>query len=186
MDADFAKIVGGQKGATPVVTKSFPALEIKSIDFDKRQITALALTSTLDRDDEIIEPEAFRETLPQYMKNPVVLASHLHKLSTGSSPVVANVVKAWIDKKGLWVVVEFVKGTALGEEYWLLYSQKKQRAFSVGFAVRDSRDDYSGGKRVHVITRLELIEISCVPVPANPEALSKSKQRKALFIQDKR
>jgi len=186
MDADFSKIVGGLKGATPVETKSFPALGVKSIDFDKRQITALASTAALDRQGDVVEPEAFREPLPRYMENPVVLAAHKHTLMTGSSPVVANVIKAWIDKKGLWIIVEFVKGTALGEEYWQLYSQKKQRAFSIGFQVLDSRDDHSGGKRITVITRLELIEISCVPVPANPEALSKSNQRKASFVQSKR
>jgi hypothetical protein len=32
---------------------------------------------------------------------------------------------------------------------------------------------------------VELLEISCVPVPANRNALSKSKQRKAAFVADK-
>jgi len=166
--------------------KECQALYVKSIDQDKRQITALASTGDLDRTDEIIQPEAFKEMLPRYLKNPVVLTSHQHQLESGSSSVVGNAVKAWIDKQGLWVVIEFVKGTALGEEYWLLYSTKKQRALSVGFKEHEGGYEDHDGKRVWVWTKIELLEISCVPVPANPNALSKSRQHKFTFVEAKR
>ena len=162
------------------------ALFVKSIDQEKRQITALASTGDLDRTDEIIEPEAFKELLPVYLKNPVIITSHQHRLQTGSSSVIGNAVKAWIDKQGLWVIIEFVKGTALGDEYWLLYSQKKQRALSVGFKGHEGGYEDRDGKRVWVWTKVELLEISCVPVPANSEALSKSRRRKVDFVDSKR
>lgn len=189
-DVDFAGLVSNTsldrcKGPGDSY-KECQALFVKSIDQDKRQITALASTGDLDRTDEIILPEAFKEMLPVYMKNPVVITSHQHRLQTGSSSVVGNAVKTWIDKQGLWVVIEFVKGTALGEEYWLLYSTKKQRALSVGFKSHGGGWEERDGRQVWVWTKVELIEISCVPVPANPNALSKSKQRKAEFVAAKK
>lgn len=196
MDVDFASIVQGRaKGKDDYrgrIEKAGPdfresqALFVKSIDLDKRQITCLASTGDVDRDNEIIEPDAYRELLPIYLKNPIVLASHLHQLQTGSSSVLGNVVKAWIDQQGFWVVIEFVKGTALADEYWLLYSQKKQRALSVGFIPIESEYEERNGKRILVHTKVELLEISCVPVGSNREALSRSKQRKMDFISEKK
>jgi hypothetical protein len=63
---------------------------------------------------------------------------------------------------------------------------KFQRAFSVGFIPLEWKDGTSdGGQRVRTYTKVELLEISCVPVPANRNALSKSRQRKANFVADK-
>ena len=185
-DVSFAKHVKGNREKGPEHFKECLGFFVKSIDQDKRQITALASAGTLDRDGEIILPEAFRELLPVYMKNPVVITSHQHRLLTGSSAVVGNAVKAWIDSQGLWVVIEFVKGTALGEEYWLLYSQKKQRAFSVGFVPLEHKYEERDGNSIRVITKVELLEISCVAVPSNREALSRSKQQKLSFVENKR
>jgi len=195
-DVDFASIVQGRaKGKDNYrgrIEKARPdfresqALFVKSIDLDKRQITCLASTGDVDRSDEIIEPEAYRELLPIYMRNPVVITTHLHRLQTGSSSVIGNAVKAWIDQQGLWVVIEFVKGTDLGEEYWLLYSQKKQRALSVGFIPVESEYEEREGRRVLVHTKVELLEISCVPVGSNREALSRSKQKKSAWLVEKK
>jgi HK97 family phage prohead protease len=161
------------------------SLFVKSIDESKRQIEAIVSTADLDRYDEIIEPEAFRETLSVYLSNPIVISSHQNRLDTGHSSVVGQVIKAWIDAKGLHVIIWFAE-TKLGDEFWYLYKNKFQRAFSVGFIPLEWKDEVSdGGKRVRVHTKVELLEISCVPVPANRNALSKSKQKKAAFVADK-
>jgi HK97 family phage prohead protease len=173
------------KGKGTELFKEVQSLFVKSIDESKRQIEAVVSTADLDRYDEIIEPEAFRETLDIYLKNPIVISSHQNRLDTGHSSVVGQVIKAWIDTKGLHVIIWFAE-TELGNEFWYLYRNKFQRAFSVGFIPLEWKDEVSdGGKRVRVHTKVELLEISCVPVPANRNALSKSKQRKADFIADK-
>lgn len=189
MDTDFAALVQGRAGGRD--EKSGPVLKecqalVKSIDVKNRRITALASTANVDRDGDIIEPEAFRKWMPVYMKNPVVLTTHQHRLETGQSSVIANVIDTKIDKNGLTVVIEFHDITGLAEEYWKLYSQKKQRAFSVGFAPRASEDRRVGDEWVRVYTEVELIEISCVPVGSNRESLSRSKQRKADFVAAKK
>jgi len=195
-DVDYATIVGGQESrgkATPTAFHQSVGSElceaqtlfVKSVDEPNRRITALASTESIDRHGEIILASAFKELLPIYMKNPVVITSHQHRLSTGHSSTVANVVEARIDKSGLFVIIEFVQGTVLGDEYWLLYSQKKQRALSVGFMPLEGKQEERDGKLVWVHTKVELLEISCVPVGSNRESLSRSKQRREGFVADK-
>jgi HK97 family phage prohead protease len=168
-------------------TKQFPALlSVKSIDKQARRITAIASTGNIDRDGEIILPEAFRESLLLYMKNPVVLAAHQHRLDDGRSPVVANIVSAGVTPAGLEVVIEFHDITGIAEEYWQLYSRKIQRALSVAYISIEGSYEQRNGKSVFVHTKVELLEISCVPVPSNREALTKSKQRKLDFVNDKK
>jgi HK97 family phage prohead protease len=149
-------------------------------------VTAVASTDAVDRDNEIIEPDAFRGRLKRYMENPVVLAGHMHRLSDGRSSVVANVVEAKVTSKGLVVVMEFHCKTQLSREYWDLYKDKNQRAFSVGFIPIKGERQVVDGERVYTHKEVELIEISCVAVGSNREALSKSKQGKRDFVDSKR
>ena len=187
-EVNFAGLVNNKSGVDEMgpETKELPALFVKSVDQGNRQITALASAATLDRYDEVMLPEAFRELLPVYMKNPVVLTSHQHRLTGGHSSVIGSTIKAWIDSQGLWVVIEFATGTTLAEEYWQLYSQKKQRALSVGYIPIESRYEERDGKSVLVHTKIELLEISVCAVPANREALTKSQQRKADWLEEKK
>jgi hypothetical protein len=71
--------------------------------------------------------------------------------------------------------LQFAAETILGGQYWMLYKARHMRAVSIGFRTLDSREEVQNGKRIRIITRLELFEISCVPVPANPQALAKYK-----------
>ena len=162
------------------------SLIVKAVDPGKRQITALASAATLDRHNEIILPTAFAKRLHIYMESGgVVITSHQHVLADGHSPVIGNTIKAWIDNKGLWVIIEFIKGTELSDEYWMLYSQKKQRALSVGFIGIEGEYREVDGKRTWIFTEVELVEISCVPVGSNREAISKA-GKKGAFVQGRR
>jgi len=168
-------------------TKQFPALlSIKSIDKKARRITAIASTGNIDRDNEIIEPEAFRESLPIFMKNPVVLAAHQHRLSDGRSPVVANVVSASVTPAGVEVIIEFHSITPLAEEYWQLYSTKVQKALSIGYISLEGSYEQRNSKSVFVHTKIEWIELSLCPVGSNRDSLTRAKQRKLDFVNDKK
>ena len=190
-EVDFKSLVqdgrGVQHKSAGLETKQFPALlDIKSVDEKSRRIEGIASTGNIDRDGEIILPSAFAESLPIYMKNNIVLAAHAHRLDTGQSPVVANVIKAVITKNGLEVIIEFHDITELAEQYWQLYSQKKQRGLSVGFIPQEGGYEEHDGRRVYVHTKIEWLELSVVPVGSNREALSRSKQRKADFVAAKK
>ncbi|HUW18371.1 MAG TPA: HK97 family phage prohead protease [Sedimentisphaerales bacterium] len=187
-DVDFAGLAKGQQSLlakTGPDTRTCQAL-VKSIDNTRKRITAVVSAPVLDRDNEIIEASAFAESLAGFMKNPVVLASHQHKLSDGHSPVIANVTAAKTTPGGLEVEVEYHDETELAREYWGLYSKKIQRAFSVGFIPKEGEYKNIKDSRVWCHTKAELVEISCVPVPSCPEALSRSTQKKLDFITAKR
>ena len=139
-------------------------------------LDAVASTGAVDRDNEIIEPSAWLGSLDRFRTNPVILAGHQHRLSGGSSPVIGSAPEIRIEGGELVFRMRFA-GTTLGQEYKQLYSEKHMRAFSVGFLPKkaDWRDDKAKGRKILVHTEVELLEISAVPVPANPEALARAR-----------
>jgi HK97 family phage prohead protease len=184
----FSKMVGGKTiGHKGQAVKEYgSALCVKSIDTENRQIRVLASSADLDRDREKILPTAFKELLGTYKSNPVFLAAHTHRSDDGSPTVIGKAVKIWFNKKGLWAIIEFAK-TELAEKYWQLYRDGFMKAVSIGFMVIEHKDEYDEKHgRIRVITKAELYEISAVAVPANPQALVKSKQRKLDFVMSKR
>jgi HK97 family phage prohead protease len=185
---DFASMVNNNvngKNSQNETKQWKQAFSVKAVDVEKRQIRVLASTPDLDRDNERVLPQAFKKRLDVYKNNPVILAGHQHRLDDGTPSVVGKAVNIWIDDAGLWAVIEFAK-TKLAEEYWHLYSNGFMKAVSIGFAPLAWRDIVEDGKRVRVIEEVELFEISLVAIPANPQALSKSQQRKADWLEDKK
>lgn len=173
MSDDFAiyfmpKSAGGEPGAG-----ALRAFHVKSIDAESRRITAVASREMIDRDGEIVSLAALKKAMPGYMENPVILSGHAHRLEDGRSPVVGKVVEYHFTKIDLIITVEF-STTDLAEEFWILYRDKFQRAFSIGFRGIQVEDRNIDGKRARVFTEIELYEISVVTVPANAAALSKS------------
>jgi len=162
-----------------------PALFLKSIDQEKRRIRVLASSAALDRHGEKILPEAFANSLATFMQNGVVLAAHSHRLDTGEPPVIGRVVKIWIDGKGLWAVLEFAE-TELAEQYWQLYSRGFMKAVSVGFIPKKGEWASEENVRLYVHTEVELLEISCVPIPSNPEALVKNTGGASSWLEGKK
>jgi HK97 family phage prohead protease len=188
---DFASLIASEKTIGhdgPQAKECEGALCVKSIDIEKRQVRVLASSDNLDRYEERMLPSAFKNHLGLYRSNPVVLAAHQHKLGDGKPPVIGKTVKIWIDRKGLWAVIEFAR-TALAEEYWQLYRDGYMKAVSVGFRPIPNGSHYeteAGGRRILVWDEVELLEISCCAVPANPQALVRSKQQKQDFVNAKK
>lgn len=170
------------KAAAPGADEKLQALTVKNIDTEKRRITGVASAEIVDRDLEIVTIDALKAAIDGFMANPVILASHSHRLQDGRSPVIGKVVSYQFKGKELLITVEFAD-TPLALEYWGLYRDKFQRAFSIGFRILNSKPEMREGKQIRVITEIELYEISCVPVPANPAALSKARKS---FVQRKR
>ena len=128
---------------------------VKSVK-DKK-ITVVASDETVDRDGEVIKVNGWN--VSSFNKNPVMLLFHdYHQLpvgkwnvSTSKGKLIAEAEFATTEKAK--EVEELVRGGFLS-------------AVSVGFIVkqRDEQDP-------QVISKAELLEISWVPVPANPSAL---------------
>jgi len=135
------------------------------------EIEGYASTKDVDRYGDIVEPEAFKNTMEVFMKNPVLLLQHKHDKPIGS------VTEFNIDEKGLYIKGE-VKHNDDGVQDKI--ESKTLRGFSIGFRIKQLRveevrnDDGDLIDLLWIIEELELLEISVVSVPANPYTLMKS------------
>lgn len=116
----------------------------------------IATTDAVDRDGEIIKADGWE--LANYQQNPVILWAHDYKI-----PPVGAVTSIERMGNGLKVKGVFAK-TDLGQELRKLYDDGMLRTVSVGFIPKE--------RQGNTITRAELLEVSFVPVPANPQALT--------------
>lgn len=159
---------------------------LESKDSHSPVFEAIASTAALDRDREVLLPRGV--LIENFMKNPVML--HIHDYR--QLPV-GRVLEINVDKKEVSFKFQFAD-TDTGRELRYLYDNEFMNAFSVGFYPRAAKmitdedgekvklpvaDDteetvdlskYEQRPRA-VIHKWELLEISPVPVPSNPEAL---------------
>ncbi len=143
-----------------VFRKSFTRAHIVDKDVDANSFTAVASTGTVDRHGEIVSPDGW--DLENFKKNPVLLWSHDHSI-----PAIGKATKVWIEGygekaklmfSGVWQTV-----TDEGKAAAQLVAEGILNSFSVGFMP----NDMEGNK----YTDQELLEISLVNVPANPDAV---------------
>lgn len=127
---------------------------------DNGTFRVVASTEDVDRMGEVIQADAWQ--LEHFEKNPVILLGHdHHELPIG---VATN---TYVQDRQLIVEGKFA-GHEKAQTVRQLYEQGVMRAVSVGFIPRKMQQN--------TITQAELLEVSFVSVPANPNALSTSQQ----------
>lgn len=130
-------------------------------------IEGFASTENIDRVNEVVLASAFKKSLKQFMKNPVLLLHHGFDVE-GRSPVGKIVEAEIIEGKGLKIKA-FISKTE--EKLRTKIEEGLFKAFSFGFRILDSVADKVRGINISKITNLELLEISVVSIPANRQAL---------------
>ena len=133
--------------------------KIEKGEKDKYRIVASSVAP--DRDNEIVRPDSFKNLQAFLDTNPVILWAHDY-----SKPPVGKATGGKITDDALLLDIEFAK-TDFGKEVKYLYDEGFMSSFSVGFIPKNWDRDKEG--RV-VFTECELLETSCVPVPANAQA----------------
>jgi HK97 family phage prohead protease len=154
-----------EKKARPLVDFAFT--KTATTKTGTLELKGYASTFTVvDRDNEIVASDAFKN-LDQYLRdNPILLWQHdQHK-------PIGQVKDASLDRSGLQVVA-YMPQPEPEEEPWAHTAYHKVekgivRTFSVGGKFRKLVER---GKAVKKIVGCELYEISVVSVPANPESL---------------
>ncbi len=148
---------------------SISASFVKSAGEDGGPITirGFANTTTKDRAGDIIPRSAWegKDALPNYEKNPIILAFHDHSRPIGKMTGYS------ITDEGLEIEAEISKSAP---EYGLI-ADGVLKSFSVGFRLLDA--EYKSEMDAFIIKELELLEISVVSVPCNQDStfeLSKS------------
>jgi phage head maturation protease len=126
---------------------------LQKIDAERREVFGYATTATRDRTGETIDLAAVKRALPRYLEHPAVREMH-------QPSAVGRGIEASLDKKGLWFGAHIVDDRA-----WKKVQNKVYNGFSVGGKVtkRDPDDPMR-------ITGIDLMEISLVDRPCNPDA----------------
>ncbi|MBI4831797.1 MAG: HK97 family phage prohead protease [Candidatus Lindowbacteria bacterium] len=133
-------------------------MKLVEADRARRLIEGYASTRDLDLTGEVVEPDAFAESLRDFMTNPVVTYMH-----DWADPI-GKVVDARIDETGLFIRAE-ISETA--EKVWTLIEEGVLRAFSIGYEVVEEKM-VNGANH---ILKVRLYEVAVVSIPANRRAL---------------
>ncbi len=148
------------------MAKAFATVNVKDIK-GGGTFKVIASTSSIDRDGESIAVEGW--SFDNYMKNPILLFGHNY---WDMHAIIGAVTNLTVEGKD--VIAEGVfADTPEGQYIQKLYDDGILKTVSVGFIPLE--------RNANVITKAELLEISFVPVPANPEALAMAKTIKALM-----
>lgn len=138
-------------------------MEKKYLNFELKNtgeaLTIVASDETLDRYNEVVPLDAW--DLKNYKKNPVLLVNHDYRVEN----IVGRAKNIKITDEGLTFTPEFHNITELARNVSEMVKQEQLLSVSVGFLPHAPVKD---GDR----PSNELLEISFVPVPANPNAMA--------------
>jgi phage head maturation protease len=159
-----------------------------------RTIRFVASDETVDRYGDIIRASGWQ--LSNYAKNGPLLFAH----DSRSPPI--GTAKAWIDGTRLMADATFLEEgvSEFADEIWRITDAGALKASSVGFLPLDwklirGEPDENGYQPVtgYEFISQELLELSVVPVPANPAALALARSlalrpetTRALFVDEDR
>lgn len=139
-------------------------VETKIDNAENWTFKVVASDETIDRVGETIKIDA--RDLKNYLKNPIILFGHKY---SDLDDVVWKATKIYVENDQL--IVEWIfAGTKSWQQLRQLYEEWILKTVSVWFIVKER--DASNSK---IITKAELLELSFVPVPCNPNALSLNK-----------
>ena len=152
---EFSKEQAGE------IVKALAKINIKEVK-GEGTFEVIATTEGLDRDGEVILVSGW--DFDNFMKNPVLLFGHDY----WSFPIGA--VTEIVPEDNRVIARGVFARTEEGQKARMLYEDGILKTVSVGFIPRE--------REGNVITKAELLELSFVPVPSNPEALDMRKQIK--------
>lgn len=145
---------------TPVFGKAL------SVDRDTRTLRIIVSTPARDRQGDIVEPDGL--DFSAYLDNPVVLWAH-----DLSRPPIGRILDIDVGTTAVTATVQFAE-TPFAREVFDLYAEGFLHAWSVGFLPREWERLDEEDRRGFRILAAEVVEVSAVPVPANPETLTRT------------
>lgn len=139
--------------------------QLKEINPDNREIIGVASSEVEDRDGEVIRQSGIN--FKNFLKtNPIMLANH-----DGGDirSVIGKVTDIWREGNKTLFKAQFSKASDLANQAYEMVKEGILNTFSIGFVAKSFDDDNK------TISESELLEISLVPIPSNPEALVMAK-----------
>tara|TARA_R110000824_G_scaffold83581_5_gene209177 strand:+ start:1142 stop:1921 length:780 start_codon:yes stop_codon:yes gene_type:complete len=155
-------------------TKVFRADETKILDEATGRVSAIVSSESIDRDGDVIRASGW--DLKNFMRHPVVLANHDYSSLRSQIGVWEKMEVQGSKMRG---VARFFIGKGNDEADWAFeLAKEKALAFSVGFIPNMDKasplhEDDAFGVRGMEFKAQELLEVSAVTVPSNPDALQR-------------
>lgn len=155
----------------------FSVSEKAAISEETRSVRVIASTSTVDRMGRVVVQDW---DLARYRANPVILWSHGDAGGYfGEVPdlditlPIGYASDVSVEAGRLEATLNFVdeKANPLAAKVYEGIKQGSIRAVSAGWLPHDVRSELHDGEEVLVVSKNELLEISAVAIPANPEAV---------------
>lgn len=147
---------GKTEDGQEIYTAYFPQI------IEEKGVLAVATDASQDRDGDVVDPKGL--DLKNYKKNPILLFGHDHRgLPVGQADKIKKEGNRITFEPAITTVTEFARDVKA------LFDAGILRAFSIGFIPKE-RDK-------NVFTKAELLEISIVNVPSNPNALVMAKSK---------
>jgi len=129
----------------------------------------------IDRDGEIIEPTAFKKTIPKFMKHPVLVSSHDYRDLTNQ---IGEWTKLKITENGMEGKPKYYVNEGNEQADWgFKLASKGRAAFSIGFIPQKWEDGDGEKSPRRTYKEVELLEISQVIIPSNREAIQAIKSK---------
>lgn len=126
---------------------------ICKVDTERREVYGYATTPSVDHQGEVITLEAVQEALPNYLRYPTVREMH-------QPSAVGKGIEATLNEKGLWFGAKIVDDRA-----WKKVVEGVYSGFSIGGRIlKRDKDDPK------IVKAIDLVEISLVDRPCNPDA----------------
>ena len=144
-------------------------MEYKSLDFEIKAINDEGVFSgyastfgNVDLVGDIVQKGAFMKTLTKGVNSVLMLWQH------DNSQIVGEFTRLEEDEKGLFFEGKlFVKDIKQAAEAHFLMLKKLIKAVSIGYRIESKSFDSAGNR---LLKQVDLMEISLVTFPANPEA----------------
>jgi HK97 family phage prohead protease len=132
-----------------------------------------------DRDGEVIKAEGWE--LENYKKNPVILWAHRY-----DEPPIGKAVNVKVVGPNLVFQVKFADATIypFADTIYKLCKGGFLNATSVGFIPKEWELGKKESDPARTFTKQELLELSIVPVPSNPDALRNALDAKLITIKE--
>lgn len=141
----------------------------------ERKMTFVASDATRDTYGTVLLPEGWQ--LERFNANPIIGYMHDVHYSTNPDAIIGK-GRAWVEDDKLMVEVTFEPEgmNEKADKVWQKLEYGTLNAVSVGFSAIEGRwgvGDEAPGKsnETYYYTKMELLEVSVVAIPANPNAL---------------
>ncbi len=164
----MAKLIAKLEDGRDVYGTELQDVEVKAGDNDS-VIEMIGSTEAIDRDGEVLSMDGW--DLKNFKKNPVVLEGHNY-----GEPAIGRAKVSIKDRKMVFKIEFPPEGVhPRADLFKKLYKLGFMKASSVGFIPKDWVMGDGDKTPRRTFTKQELLEISLVTVPSNPEALLNEK-----------